>query len=125
QKGLGCVHSLSHSLGGIDPGLHHGTLNAVFLPAVIAFNASAESIRKEKRLERMARVMGLASPGDIGPAIKDMSQRLGLPTGLAAMGVQGGQYEAIIDGAMADHCHKTNPRLATREDYREMLLQSM
>lgn len=38
QKGLGCVHSLSHSLGGIDPRLHRGTLNAIFLPAVIAFN---------------------------------------------------------------------------------------
>ncbi len=125
QKGLGCVHSLSHSLGGIDPRLHHGTLNAVFLPAVIAFNASAESIRKEKRLERMARVMGLASAADIGPAIKDMNQRLGLPTGLAALGVQPQQFEAIIDGAMADHCHKTNPRLASREDYQAMLLQSM
>ena len=26
QKGLGCVHSLSHSLGGVNPKLHHGTL---------------------------------------------------------------------------------------------------
>jgi hypothetical protein len=125
QKGLGCVHSLSHSLGGINPGLHHGTLNAIFLPAVIAFNASAESIVKEKRLERMARTMGLASQDAIGAAIKDMSQRLGLPTGLAALGVKEAQFEAIIDGAMADHCHKTNPRLATRDDYRTMLLQSM
>ncbi len=25
QKGLGCVHSLSHSLGGVDPRLHHGS----------------------------------------------------------------------------------------------------
>ncbi len=125
QKGLGCVHSLSHSLGGIDPRLHHGTLNAVFLPAVIAFNASAASIRKEKRLQRLARAMDLASESEIGAALKDMSQRLGLPTGLAAMGVNEGQFEAIIDGAMADHCHKTNPRLASRDDYRTMLLQSM
>ena len=41
QKGLGCVHSLSHSLGGANPKLHHGTLNAMFLPAVVKFNASA------------------------------------------------------------------------------------
>ena len=41
QKGLGCVHSLSHSLGGANPKLHHGTLNAMFLPAVVRFNASA------------------------------------------------------------------------------------
>ena len=46
QKGLGCVHSLSHSLGGVNPKLHHGTLNAMFLPAVIRFNASAESMRQ-------------------------------------------------------------------------------
>jgi 4-hydroxybutyrate dehydrogenase len=26
---------------------------------------------------------------------------------------------------MADHCHKTNPRLATRDDYRAMLQASM
>ena len=31
QKGLGCVHSLSHSLGGVNPRLHHGTLNACLL----------------------------------------------------------------------------------------------
>ena len=50
QKGLGCVHSLSHSLGGVDPRLHHGTLNAMFLPAVIAFNAEADSVKADKRL---------------------------------------------------------------------------
>jgi 4-hydroxybutyrate dehydrogenase len=26
---------------------------------------------------------------------------------------------------MADHCHKTNPRIATREDYRQMLEASL
>ena len=50
QKGLGCVHSLSHSLGGVDPRLHHGTLNAMFLPAVVRFNAQAPSVQKERRL---------------------------------------------------------------------------
>jgi len=125
QKGLGCVHSLSHSLGGIDPRLHHGTLNAVFLPAVVQFNASAESIRKEKRLERMARAMGLSPVEPIDQAIKDMNRRLGLPDGLAAMGVREDQFEAVIDGAMADHCHKTNPRIATCDDYRALLQQSM
>lgn len=125
QKGLGCVHSLSHSLGGVDPRLHHGTLNALFLPAVIRFNAGAESVQKELRLQRMARAMHLDQPGDIGEAIRDMNARLGLPRGLAEVGVTEDLFEKIIDGAMADHCHKTNPRLATREDYREMLAASM
>ena len=125
QKGLGCVHSLSHSLGGVNPRLHHGTLNAMFLPAVIRFNAEAESMKKERRLERMAQAMGLAGGSDLPEAIKDMNARLGLPTGLAAMGVTEDLFDKVIAGAMADHCHKTNPRIATPDDYRAMLLASM
>ncbi len=125
QKGLGCVHSLSHSLGGVDPRLHHGTLNAMFLPAVVTFNAGAESVQKDHRLERMARAMGLPSAGDIQEAIRDMNARLGLPTGLKAMGVETAAFGKIIEGALADHCHKTNPRLASAADYEHMLEKSM
>ena len=125
QKGLRAVHSLSHSLGGVNPRLHHGTLNAMFLPAVVRFNAQAASVQKDRRLERMASAMGLASATDIPDAIRDMSARLGLPTGLAAMGVTEDQFDAIIQGAMADHCHKTNPRAATPEEYRAMLRESL
>jgi len=125
QKGLGCVHSLSHSLGGLDPRLHHGTLNAMFLPAVVRFNAQAESVQKEHRLDRMARAMGLGSGGDIPDAIKDMNARLGLPAGLAAMGVRREQFSQIIEGALADHCHKTNPRIANAEEYEQMLEASL
>jgi alcohol dehydrogenase class IV len=128
QKGLGCVHSLSHSLGGVNPRLHHGTLNAIFLPAVIRFNAPAESMQKDKRLQRMAHAMGLGSCDakgtELAEAIHAMNTRLSLPRGLKALGVGVDLYEKIIDGAMADHCHKTNPRLATRADYLEMLRTS-
>ena len=125
QKGLGCVHSLSHSLGGVDPRLHHGTLNAMFLPAVVRFNAQAASVQKDRRLERMARAMGLGSAGDVPEALEDMNARLGLPTGLADMGVQREWFERIVRGAIADHCHKTNPRLATAQDYEELLAVSL
>jgi alcohol dehydrogenase class IV len=125
QKGLGCVHSLSHSLGGVDPRLHHGTLNAMFLPAVVRFNAQAPSVQKDRRLDRMAHAMGLKSGSDIPEAIRDMNARLGLPSGLAAMGVQRDWFDKIIQGALADHCHKTNPREASREDYVQMLEASL
>ena len=129
QKGLGCVHSLSHSLGGANPKLHHGTLNAVFLPAVVRFNAGAESIARERRLQRMAHAMGLPGCDSEGRAVADaiaaLNARLGLPKGLAELGVTRALYDRIVDGAMADHCHKTNPRLATRDDYVRMLDESM
>ncbi|MES2264860.1 MAG: iron-containing alcohol dehydrogenase [Pseudomonadota bacterium] len=125
QKGLGCVHSLSHALGGINPRLHHGTLNALLLPAVINFNRDAPSMRQEQKLERMAAAMGLDNASAIVPAIEAMNQRLGMPAGLAELGVTEDMYGKIIAGAMADHCHKTNPVLATEQDYRAMLAAAM
>jgi 4-hydroxybutyrate dehydrogenase len=125
QKGLGCVHSLSHSLGGVNPRLHHGTLNAMFLPAVVRYNSAAESVQKEDRLNRMAQAMSLPSGSDVIPALQDMVHRLGLPKGLSTMNVTPDLFEKVIDGAIADHCHKTNPRLATREEYAQMLENSM
>jgi 4-hydroxybutyrate dehydrogenase len=127
QKGLGCVHSLSHSLGGVNPKLHHGTLNAMFLPAVVRFNAQAESVQRERRVQRLAQAMGLAGEDAqaVAQALTDMNARLGLPTGLAAMGVTEADFSRVIDGALADHCHKTNPRLATADDYRAMLAAAM
>jgi len=129
QKGLGCVHSLSHALGGLNPRLHHGTLNALFLPAVVKFNAAHASLHQDSRLDRMAQAMGL--PGSdaggeaIAAALRAMNARLGLPAGLAALGVGSELFERVIAGALADHCHKTNPRLATPEDYRAMLDASL
>ncbi|MDP3224350.1 MAG: iron-containing alcohol dehydrogenase, partial [Rubrivivax sp.] len=129
QKGLGCVHSLSHSLGGVNPRLHHGTLNAMFLPAVVRFNAAADAMQQDRRLQRMAQAMGLAGcdarGSEVADAIRAMNARLGLPSGLAAMGVTEELVERVIDGAMADHCHKTNPRIASRDEYRQMLLDSL
>jgi 4-hydroxybutyrate dehydrogenase len=125
QKGLGCVHSLSHSLGGVDPRLHHGTLNAVFLPAVIRFNAEAESVKRARKIERLAEAMRLDGAAAVAPAIAAMNARLGLPTGLRAMGVTEEQFPKIIQGALADHNHKTNPREASPADYERMLRESM
>jgi alcohol dehydrogenase class IV len=125
QKGLGCVHSLSHSLGGYNPRLHHGTLNAIFLPAVIEFNKDAETIQKERKLPRIAHAMGLNDAAEIGPAIRDMTRRLGLPTGLREIGITADMFPKIIQGALADHSHNTNPRLASEQDYLRILEQSM
>ncbi|MEZ5830630.1 MAG: iron-containing alcohol dehydrogenase [Dongiaceae bacterium] len=125
QKGLGCVHSLSHALGGVNPRLHHGTLNAVFLPAVIRFNAEAESVQRARKIERLAECMGLHRAEEVAPAIKTMSQKLNLPGGLMAMGVTEDLFPKIIEGALADHTHKTNPREASAADYERMLRESM
>ena len=56
QKGLGAVHALSHPTGGLKGyRLHHGTLNAVYLPAVLRFNEPAVG----EKYKRVAQLMGL------------------------------------------------------------------
>lgn len=125
QKGLGCVHSLSHSLGGLNPKLHHGTLNAILLPAVIAFNADSPSARQDRKIERLAEVMGIADAAEVGPTIEAATEHLGLPVRLGALGVGSELFDGIVRGALADHCHKTNPREAAPDDYERMLSQSL
>lgn len=124
QKGLGCVHSLSHSLGGLNPKLHHGTLNAIFLPAVLEFNRSAQTAIEEDKFSRLAHAMGLAGPDDVVPALEAMTRRIGLPVKLSELGVEESLFPAIIAGALKDHTHKTNPREASDEDYQAMLSRS-
>jgi alcohol dehydrogenase class IV len=41
------------------------------------------------------------------------------------MGISSANFDYIIHGALADHSHKTNPRVASADDYRHMLEASM
>ncbi len=124
QKGLGCVHSLSHSLGGLNPKLHHGTLNAIFLPAVLTFNRSAESVKEENKFDRLAEAMGISSGEMVEDAIVELREDLGLPDNLSSLGVERSLFPAVIKGALKDSCHPTNPKTATAEDYNNMLESS-
>lgn len=124
QKGLGCVHSLSHSLGGLNPRLHHGTLNAIFLPAVLEFNRLAPTTIEEDKFSRLADAMRLSGADDVIPAVEAMTRRIGLPVKLSELGVEESLFPAIIAGALKDHTHKTNPREASPDDYQAMLRRS-
>jgi 4-hydroxybutyrate dehydrogenase len=121
QKGLGAVHSLSHPLGAL-PGLrlHHGTLNAVLMPAVLRFNRTSVG----DKLERIGRAMGMRAGADVPQAVADLNRRLGLPAGLNAMGVPREALGKIAEAAPKDHCHATNPRPASVEDYLGILEES-
>lgn len=124
QKGLGCIHSLSHSLGGLNPTLHHGTLNAIFLPAVLEFNATSETAISEGKYQRLAEILGAKSSADVMQVVVQKTKQLRLPTKLSELGVKKDLFPAIIEGALKDHSHATNPRVATAEDYRIMLDKS-
>ncbi|WP_421693913.1 iron-containing alcohol dehydrogenase [Aestuariivirga sp.] len=117
QKGLGAVHALTHPLGAIRQlNLHHGTLNAVLTPAVLRFNRPAIG----DKWDRLETFFGEAP--DV--AVAKLNRRLGMPTGLAAMGVTDEMMQHVAQDAMKDHCHATNPRTPTPADYLAMLQDS-
>ncbi len=114
QKGLGAVHALTHPLGAVrELNLHHGTLNAVLTPAVLRFNRPAIG----EKWDVIAEIVG-GPPDEVFAAL---SADIGLPSGLDAMGVTEAMMEKVAGEALKDHCHATNPRLATRAEYLELL----
>ena len=118
QKGLGGVHAMSHGLGGLQGyELHHGTLNAVLLPHVLEFNAPAVS----HRYADIADAMSMPASTDLADNLAKLSERLGLPSKLAAMGVDAEAIERAAPYAEKDHTNGTNPRRATASDYRELM----
>lgn len=118
QKGLGAVHALSHPLGGLkEVSLHHGTLNAVLLPAVLRFN---EPECKGKYAE-IRKALGLAADADLAAWIAGLTARLGMPRNLTGMGVPRGVVAAISEAAVKDHSTASNPRAANAADYAAML----
>jgi 4-hydroxybutyrate dehydrogenase len=121
QKGLGAVHAMAHPLGALDElPLHHGTLNAVLLPAVLRYNEPAAT----EKYDRLRRTIGLDAGDDLATWVAELNSRIGLPDGLAAMGVPTEVLPDIAQYAEHDPATETNPRPATRADYEDMLRAS-
>ncbi|MEM1049521.1 MAG: iron-containing alcohol dehydrogenase [Pseudomonadota bacterium] len=122
QKGLGGVHAMSHALAGVSgEGLTHGTLNAVLLPHMLAFNAPAV----EDRYPALRQAMGLAGHTDLAEAVTRLTERLGLPTVLSSLGVNADTARRAAPLAEKDHTNNTNPRLAVADDYEKLMLAAL
>jgi hypothetical protein len=115
QKSLGAVHAAGHPLGAL--GYHHGTLNAILLPPVLRFNASAVP----EKIARLKAVLGLAPSQDLADWIEHLTGRIGLPTRLSELGLDPALIPELAEEASHEHLSETNPRPATAADYRRIL----
>lgn len=86
RAGVGNVHAIAHTLGGLY-GVGHGLANAVLLPVVLRdYGAAAH-----RRLARLAELVGLSDDSEADranafiDAIFGMNARLGIPTGFTCI----------------------------------------
>lgn len=113
---LGYVHAMAHQLGGFY-NLPHGVCNAILLPHVCEFNV----IACPERYKKIAELMGVNTEGltvtDAAyaaiDAIRELSASIGIPTGLAELGVKAEDHAIMTANAQKDACMLTNPRKAT------------
>jgi alcohol dehydrogenase len=116
---LGAVHALSHAVGG-KFAVHHGTLNALFLPHVMRYNSSYAA----DRYVRIAKALGVNAGGrsneeviaDGIAAVHTLVAECNLPTTLREVGVPEETLEELAAIALVDGTIYHNPRVATEEE---------
>ena len=114
RKGLGAVHSMSHACGADENlRLHHGTLNAVFLPTILDFNRDHVG----NKYERLNKSLGINIEADPAEHIRRLNIELGLPANVAEMGVEPDQIPELAAHAAKDVCTFTNPRPCSVADF--------
>jgi alcohol dehydrogenase class IV len=112
QKGLGAIHAMSHPIGA-QFNTHHGTTNAVCMPAVLAFNAPAI----QDRFDQAAGYIGI-SGGFAGfrSFVDEFNDSLGIPRGLRTLGVREEAIPALVKDAIRDPSCGGNPIELTEEN---------
>ena len=119
QKGLGAIHALSHPIGAIYH-THHGTTNAVCMPAVLQFNKPAIEIV----IGQAADYLGIAG-GFAGfcSYVDALNADLGIPRSLSGLGIDSPDIDRIVEGALKDPSTGGNPVEMTAENTRKLLLE--
>lgn len=122
QKGLGAVHAMSHPLGALPHRpLHHGTLNAIFLPHVLRYNHDTCA----EKMQIMAKRLQIGSGHRLPTVFAELIDDLGLPANLRGLGLTESDLANLPTRAVQDHCTVTNPRPVTADNYRDLFTAAL
>ena len=116
QKGLGAIHAMSHPVGAVF-NTHHGTTNAVCMPAVLALNAPV--IRD--RFDRAAPYLGIEGGFDgFCRFVQEFNDRFAIPHRLGEMGVTADRMDDLVAMALEDPSCGGNPVTLTADNLRRL-----
>ncbi|MEL6478786.1 MAG: iron-containing alcohol dehydrogenase [Pseudomonadota bacterium] len=117
QKGLGAIHAISHPVGAIHH-THHGTTNAVCMPAVLRFNRPAI----EPAMVRAAAYLGIEGGFDgFLEFVTGLNAAMGIPQRLGDLGVTNADIPRLAAAAMADPSAGGNPVPLTEATLRDLI----
>lgn len=119
QKALGGAHAMATPLGELH--LHHGTLIGILLPHILRYNEG----HAEPAYADLRATMAVPDGQRLHGWMTDFVASIGLPTTLAALGVDPALLPGIAEKASKDHLSATNPRPATATDYLQLLKEAM
>jgi hypothetical protein len=121
QKDLGAVHSCAHALGTVVD-MHHGLANGIMIDHVMRFNMEAA----DRRMAELARVCGAgATAGDFVEWLVALKARIHIPAKLSGKGVTEQHIPRLVDIAVKDTCHQTNPRPCAAADFERIFRQAL
>jgi len=116
QKGLGAIHALSHPIGAHHH-THHGTTNAVCMPAVLQFNRP----KAEGVLSQAADYLGIDGGFDGFCAYVDgLNGEMNIPSTLTELGVKDPDLDVLVRDALNDPSTGGNPVEMTPQNTREL-----
>ena len=119
QKGLGAIHALSHPIGAIYH-THHGTTNAVCMPAVLKFNKPAI----KDTLAEAANYLGISGGFDgFCKFVDELNDSLAIPKSLAGLGIENPDIDRIVSGALIDPSTGGNPIKMTEKNTRKLIIE--
>ena len=114
QKGLGAIHAMSHPVGAVFH-THHGTTNAVCMPAVLAFNADAIRFR----FDEAAAYLGIDGGFDgFCEFVQQLNDSFAIPRTLTEMGVAADRLDDLVAMALEDPSCGGNPVELTADNLR-------
>ncbi|BAF58691.1 MAG: iron-containing alcohol dehydrogenase [Pelotomaculum sp.] len=128
NAGLGYVHAMAHQLGGYYD-MAHGVANAILLPHVARFNL----ISNPQKFADIAVFMGenieglsvRAAAEKAIDAIVQLSKDVGIPSGLAEMGVKEEDFDKMAKTALEDGNAGCNPIVGTHQDIVKLFAAAM
>jgi len=119
QKGLGAIHALSHPVGAVF-NTHHGTTNAVCMPAVLQLNEP--EIRE--RFGPASAYLGIEGGFDGFCAfVQEFNDSFKIPRKLSEMGVDAARIDELTEMALKDPSVGGNP-VAMNFDNTKALLEA-